>query len=917
MGRWPTVATVFSVLLSLTASAAADTVSFREQVAPLLQTACVGCHSGSKPKASLDLSSRAGLLRGGESGPVVVAGQAIKSRLIEMVRDKKMPPKKPLPTEAVELLRRWIDEGADWTGGDLKPPEVKTDGDLWSLRPIRRPAVPNPPDVAWTNNPIDSFVASHLARMNLVPNPEADRRTYIRRLTLDLTGLWPTPEEVDDFVKDTSPNANEKLVDRLLTSPAYGERWGRHWLDVVRFAESSGFEVNNPRTNAWGYRDYVIRALNRDTLFGQFVREQLAADTIADADELTQWATGFLVGGAHDLVGNQTEEGTRQIRSDDLFDMVSATSATFLGLTAGCARCHDHKFDPISQKDFYALEAVFAGVQHGERPLRPDRPEDRKREAAIVRSRLAEIDAELDRAEPLATPTDHHKATRPPTNPRRNVERFERVEARYVRFTITATNNGAEPCIDELEVYARDSAAGNLALATAGAKATASSEFANNPLHKIAHLNDGRHGNGRSWISAEAGRGWAQIELPKPTRISMIVWGRDREQKFQDRVPSKYRFEVSIDGEKWSTVAGDWDRSSAYVPPENVKALSTERVRLAESLARIERSAVAYVGTFGQPAPTYLLKRGDVMQRSEVVSPGAIHGIGRDLALKPDATDPVRRRALADWIADADNPLSARVMVNRLWHFHFGQGLVRTPSDFGRNGDRPVLPELLDWLAAEFRDNGGRLKPIHRLIVLSKTYRQSSRIDPEKAKIDPSNRGHWRFPSRRVEAEALRDGILQVTGALNRAAGGPGYHLWNYSNYVTIYEPKKTLGPDEFRRMVYQFKPRTQQDRTFGAFDCPDATAAVPRRPISTTALQALNLLNDEFVHSQADRFAERVRQRAGTSERSQVEMAFRLAFQRPPSERERAAGENLVRSTSLSHLCRMLLNANEFVTLE
>jgi hypothetical protein len=910
-------ATTLLVIAGCAATAAAEPVSFRRDVAPLLEQHCVGCHAGPRAKGGFDLSTREKLLAGGADGATVVPGKAANSPLVWFVAGHKMPPKKPLPAEAVAVLRRWVDEGAKWEGGALAAAAAKRAGrDWWSLQSIRRPAVPVPADPAWTANLIDAFVKAGLERAHLDPNPEADRRTLIRRVTLDLTGLWPSPDEVDGFVNDQSPDAYERLVDRLLASPAYGERWSRHWLDVVRFAESHGYEMNTLRPNAWPYRDWAIRAFNRDLPFRQFVSQQLAGDTIPGADDLTSAATGFLVAGAHDLVGNQTEEGKRQQRSDDLFDMVSATSTAFLGLTAGCARCHDHKFDPVMQKDFYALEAIFAGVEHGERPFRSGMSDGRRREVAALRDRLDELDRRIDAAEPEASPKDTGRIGRPPVSARRNVERFAAVEARFVRFTIEATNNGAQPCIDEVEVYAPDRSGGNRALASAGAKATAASELPNFAIHKIAHLNDGRYGNGRSWISNEPGRGWAQIELPRAVRIGLVVWGRDREGKFTDRMPTRYRVEVSLDGHDWQTVAGSWDRGAGYKPPADAAKLGAERDALATRIAALEKPAMVYAGTFRTPDPTYLLKRGDVMQRGEPVAPAAIAGIGPALHLSASSTDPERRRALADWIADPANPLPARVMANRVWHYHFGRGLVRTPSDFGFNGDRPSHPELLDWLAAEFEANGGHLKPLHRLIVLSRTYRQSSRIIEHKAVADADDRLLWRYPSRRLEAEAVRDTILQTTGALVRSGGGPGYHLWAYSNYVTVFTPKAKLGPDEFRRMVYQFKPRTQQDGTFGAFDCPDATAAVPRRQTSTTALQALNLVNDEFMFDQADRFAERLKQ-VTNDEAGQVRAAFRLAFQRDPSPAEAAAAARLVRTAGLAVFCRMLLNANELVTLE
>jgi hypothetical protein len=305
------------------------------------------------------------------------------------------------------------------------------------------------------------------------------------------------------------------------------------------------------------------------------------------------------------------------------------------------------------------------------------------------------------------------------------------------------------------------------------------------------------------------------------------------------------------------------------------------------------------------------------MRKGEQLSPAAVGGIGKPWSLDKNSSDAERRRGLAEWLSDRANPLPARVMVNRIWHFHFGQGIVRTPSDFGFNGDRPSHPELLDWLAAEFQANGWRLKPLHRLIVLSKTYRQSSRIDPEKALVDAGNRLFWRFPARRLEAEAIRDTILQTSGVLDRRMGGPGYHLWNYSGYVIVFTPKTKLGPDEYRRMVYQFKPRLQQDATFGAFDCPDGTGIAPRRPVSTTALQALNLLNDKFMHDQAELFAERLRRDVGNQPESWIQRAFMLSLSRQPSAKELEAAGRLVERHGLASFCRALLNANEFVMME
>ncbi|MFO0844089.1 MAG: PSD1 and planctomycete cytochrome C domain-containing protein [Gemmataceae bacterium] len=888
-----------TLLLLLPVPAAAETPPFSKSVAPLLRSRCLKCHSEDKARGDLKLTTRVAMLA------AVKPGKADESLLFTHVRDGKMPPKQPLPADEVELLRRWIEAGATWDVPELRPdatPVSRAVEDWWSLRPVRRSPMPGVKDGSRVRTPLDAFLLAKLEEKGLSFAPEADRRTLIRRLTFDLLGLAPTFDEVEAFANDPRPDAYERLVDRLLASPHHGERWGRHWLDVARFAESHGYEMNTLRPNAWPYRDYVIRAFNHDVPYRQFVREQLAGDRLGRDDFLTGAATGFLVGGPHDLVGNATPEGKLQQRADDLHDVVSTVGATFLGLTVGCARCHDHKFDPISQRDYYALQAVFAGLEHADRPFRP--ADEKSPLLAQARRRLAEVERQLDELEPLVG-----ASSRPPVNPRRNVERFRPVAARFVRFVIAATNDGTEPCLDELEVYGPGDA-GNLALAHRGVKLSASSVYPNAAIHKLEHLNDGVVGNSRSWISAERGQGWVRLELPAEVTIDRVVWGRDREERFRDRLASGYRVEVSRDGVSWQAVAGSDDRSRTEgTPAPEGKVLRQEADRLLAEIARLREPVKAYAGTFRTPDGVHRLKRGDVTQKLEAVAPGVLQAVPPGIPREGEA-----RLTVADWLGHDDNPLTARVWVNRVWQWHFGTGLVATPSDFGRNGARPSHPELLDWLAAEFRDGGGAPKRLHRLIVLSSAYRQSGRRDARAAAIDADNRLLWRMAPRRLEAEAIRDGMLQASGELNTRMGGPGYHLWEYSGYVIAFTPKKALGSAEFRRMVYQFKPRLQQDGTFGAFDCPDATAAQPRRNASTTALQALNLLNDPFVLARADGLAGRVRCEAGDDPAAQVRHAIRLAFGRDPSDGEREAGVRLVECHGLPLLCRALLNANEFV---
>lgn len=859
------------VLLGLSATAHAD-VDFVRDVQPIFQSRCLGCHGAEKQRSGLRLDLREAALKGGDSQkPAIVPGKSEDSLLLRMVSGReegsRMPPKgDPLSEVQVRLLRDWINQGAKWP--DVAGAGKLPGADHWAFRPVARPAVPAVKKPDWVRNSVDAFILARLETAGLAPSPEADRRTLLRRVYFDVIGLPPTPDEVEAFVRDTDPKAYEKVVERLLASPHFGERWGRHWLDVVRFAESHGFEMNQARGNAWPYRDYVIRAFNEDRPYDRFILEQIAGDAVG-VDE----ATGFLVGGPWDQVKSPDPVLTAQQRADELHDMVSTTGSAFLGLTIGCARCHNHKFDPITQTDYYAVKAIFAGVQHGERPSRTGSP-----------------------------------GLRGPVSRGENVERFAAVEAKFVRFTITATNQ-AEPCIDELEVFTAGDEPRNVALAKNGTKATASSTLPGYAIHKLEHINDGRYGNSWSWISNEPGRGQVTLEFPRVERIDRVVWSRDRDPTptYSDRVATKYEIHISRDGSAWQRVASSADRASS--------------------------STSIYAGKLVSPEETFRLHRGDPTQRRERIAPGAIAAFGAKVALPASASEQQRRLALAKWIADPAHPLTARVAVNRLWQHHFGEGIVSTPSDFGVNGGRPSHPELLDWLASELvalsplpsppaaggegRVRGWSLKAIHRLILLSATYRQSSQPDAKGLAADAGSRLLWRYPPRRVEAESLRDAILCVSGKLDRTMGGPGFDLFEpNTNYVKVYTPKKEFGPDTFRRMVYQSKPRMQLDDTFGAFDCPDAGQIAPKRTSSTTPLQALNLLNSPFLLQQSQVFAERVRKEAGNDGGKQAERAFLLAFGRPPAEEELTAGKRLIAEHGLMVFCRALFNVNEFVYL-
>ena len=921
---------------------AADPIDFERDVAPVFVRHCAGCHNSSDLAGGLDLTQSATAHRGGESQqPAIVPGDAAASQLLARITAGEMPPEgkgqRPSASQVAQLTA-WIASGAAWpTGRTLSTAEFTTDlragRDWWSLSVPKRPPVPAVRQSQRVRVPLDAFVQARLEEQGLSPADETDRATFIRRVSLDLLGLPPTRQEIDEFAGDAAPDAYEKLIDRMLASPRYGERWARHWLDVVRFGESNGYETNTARPNAWPYRDWVIQAINDDLPYPRFVLEQLAGDQLGiDA------ATGFLVAGAHDGVGSPDIELTLQQRLNDLDDIVSTTSSGFLGLSANCAKCHDHKFDPISQRDYYSLQAIFAGVQHGQRAWRTAGSDQRRLQEIELRQKLAIIEREaqeLTRAQqPLAhigpTPAP---AKRPAVNARMNVDRFAPVRARWVRLTVLATSQ-SEPCIDELEIFSANEPSRNIALATLGAKAAASSVFSNgtSSLHKLDHINDGHYGNSCSWISAETGTGWVRIELPQPTVVDCVAWARDREGQFRDRLPTRYRLEVSENGEAWQVVANSEDRQSYDpaatavnmsatdgLPPEVAERVASLRRQAEAILARLDQLAPReiYAGTFAQAEPTHLLYRGEPLQKRDAVNPGAIRAVGDSLTLAADAPEAERRVALAQWIGSPLNPLTARVFVNRIWHYHFGQGLLKTPSDFGFHGGRPSHPELLDWLAIEFMEGGWRPKALHRMIMLSATYRQSSQPNPRCTATDAGNRLLWRFAPRRLEAEAIRDAVLWTSGALDLRMGGPGYEVFEpNTNYVKVYTPKKSFGPAEWRRMVYQNKPRMRQDATFGEFDCPDSSQTMARRNISTTALQALNLLNGPFMLQQAGLFAARLEREHPSDRDAQIDAAFWLAFGRAPDNDEQAAARTLIVEQGLSVFCRALYNANEFVYL-
>jgi hypothetical protein len=750
------------LLLGVVARAnAAPPVPRDGDVAALLARNCLECHNGSDRKGGLDLTRREAALKGGDSGAVLKPGDAGGSELLTRVMDGEMPPKgrRPLAADETALLREWITGGAAWASDPIDPflytSERRAGYNWWSLQPVRKVEPPAVKNETWPVNDVDRFILARLEKAGLNPSPAADRRTLIRRLTFDLLGLPPTPEEVEQFVADEDPRAYERLVDRLLASPQYGVRWARHWLDVVRYGESQGFERNKFRPSAWKYRDFVVEALNSDLPYDDFVRWQLAGDVLRPDDPLAVIASGFLVLGPYDLTAytNGTPDMQKFAREEELEGLVATVSQTFLGLTVNCARCHDHKFDPITQKEFYQLSAALGGTYQGD-----------EREGPKSDERGADLQVQIA--------------------------------------------NSAQAIKD--------------------------------------------------------GKG------PQPELV-------DRQARL-------------------------------------------------ESVVALLKGGPVHTTRPNQPGAWHVLGRGDYRKPGEIVAPAGITAVGKataDWKLATDAPEPQRRLALAEWIASESNPLTARVIVNRLWGHHFGASLVRTPNDLGFQGGRPSHPELLDWLAWQLMhppegQPAWSLKRIHKLMVMSAAYRQEARVTKAGLAADADNRMLWRHPRQRLEAETYRDAVLAVSGQLDRRLGGPGYRDYTVTSAgnnetYTVFE---AVGAEFNRRTLYRTWLRTGTSPLLDALDCPDPSVATPRRSVTSTPLQALSLLNNKFMEHSAERFAERLRSEA-PDEAAQVRRAYALAVARDPSADEAAFAQRFAKEHGLAQLCLVLLNLNEFVYVD
>lgn len=930
-------------------------IDFQNQIAPILSEHCVRCHSANNPKGDISLENVQDLHAHG----YLESGTPGESYLIELVEgvDGEPPqmPKDgpPLSMEQVSLLRQWVAEGGRWPQDVVVRERAKADSSWWSLQPVAPQQ---------THASIDDFVNGKLQEQGLEMNAPADRRTLIRRATYDLLGLPPTPDEIDAFVADDDPMAYEKLIDRLLESPHYGERWGRHWLDVVRFGESNGYERNVIIHNAWPFRDYVIRSINGDKPFDQFIREHLAGDVFGADDPNVAVGSVFLVAGPYDDVGNQDAIQAAQIRANTLDEIIRATSDAFLGMTIGCARCHDHKFDPILQSDYYALYATFAGVRHGSVPLatpqekaeRAARLEPLAAKRATLEKAITDLKQNVLERGKAKLSTYRERWTRGAIDRAGTEEQFDPIVAKYVRLTCEARDSDLESKqgfgIDEFEVWsvADGIPSENVALAANGGKATGASrhieDFPEAYSPRLAI--DGQ--TGARFIAASD---TLTIELARPTRINRIVFSsarnaaNPRQGKFS--FVAEYRIHVSVDGQRWDEVANSYDRAPTdydqnptheeyrllklEISDEETKTqseLQEQLDRVAAKISSVPNVPSVWIGTRNQEdakGPFHVFLGGNPQKLGDEIVASSLSAIDDPSRYRLQANTPEaeRRRALAEWITNERNPLTPRVLANRIWHYHFGTGIVDTPSDFGYMGGRPTHPELLDFLAAKLLESHWRLKPLHRLIMSSQVYRQSSAYRSEAAGMDGDARLLWRFPPRRLSAEEIRDTALMVAGKIRKQPndggrvpdGGPGFRLYHFmQDNVCTYVPLDEHGPSTYRRAVYHQNARASVVDLMTDFDQPDCAFSTPRRSETTTPLQALTMLNHKFTLDMAEAMAARLQREVGSDPLKQVVLAYQLCFGREPTDDESSNCRELMHAHGARALCRVLLNTSELI---
>jgi mono/diheme cytochrome c family protein len=965
-------------------------VDFDRDVKPIFAKNCLSCHGPDKQRGGLRLDRRADALAGGDNGQVLVSGKSDASKLIKLITsddpDTRMPPKNPLSAAEIATLRAWVEAGAKWPDdGSAKA----NPANWWSFKPIKKPVVPE------GANPIDHLIRAKLKEKGLTPSPEADRRTLIRRLYFDLIGLPPAPADVDIFVNSTDPQAYEKLIDQLLASKHYGERWARHWLDVVHFGETHGYDKDKPRPNAWPYRDYIIRAFNQDKPYGRFVAEQVAGDVLYPGTVDGIEALGFLAAGPWDFIGHselpESKIDGKVARHLDRDDFVANTIGTFMGLTVHCAQCHNHKFDPISQEDYYRLQAVFAAIDRTDKTYDADPKIATKRAGleAKKQAATAKMTALLSAARKKAGPgfavvekqlteaSKSTKGTKPPEFGSHSQLSAKQDIAKWVQIdlgeSVKLDRVVIKPCHDDFnnigagfgfplrfKAEVSDDPAFKTAVVIAD---ETTKDFPNPALKPYSAKVEGKSGR---YIRVTATKlaprqndyilALAELEAFDADGTNRAK-GKPVTALDSIEAPVRWRKANLTDGLfppaaqlSSEEVAKLTDRRDellkAALGAEGVLAVATCRTEIVAAdagLAAIAGSRrVAYIGAVhtgsgnftgtgaqgGKPRPIHLLARGDVTKPGKEVTPGAITaipGINGNFSLPPNHAEGDRRAALAKWLTNPNNPLTWRVMANRVWQYHFGRGLVDTPNDFGKMGQPATHPELLDYLASELANpdrkvGGGSIKHLHRLIVTSATYKQVSTATDANAKLDGDNQYLWRQNRRKLEAEAVRDSILAVAGNLDLTMGGPSFqdfviekpeHSPHYQYH--LHDPEDTKA---HRRAVYRFVVRSKQQPFMAALDCADPSLAVEKRNQTQTPQQALALLNNNLAVAMAKHFASRV-EKMGNTDAERITAAVRLALARDPTPKERDALAAYAKEYGLANACRVILNLNEFVFVD
>ena len=898
-------------------------IDFDRDIAPIFEERCWYCHGEDEQESGLRLDLRPHMLRGGDSGlAALVPGKPEKSYLIEVINhvdeDMAMPPDDDkLPQEEIDLLTRWIKEGANWPGQmDAVLDETSAH---WSFQAVVRPDVPASDK---TKNPVDRFLLAKLAEHDLSFSQPADARSLIRRASIVLTGIAPTPDETksftEAFAKD-SEQAYQQLIDRLLGSQHFGERWAQHWLDVIRWAETNGSEANLYRKNAWIYRDYVVRSFNEDKPYDEFVREQIAGDSLGMGE-----ATGFLVAGPHVPAATVGREPSaiRQARADRMDEIIQTVGASMMGVTMGCARCHNHKFDPITITDYYSMTGVFQDIEFGGRfpEFSPEHP--RRKRGGELRGGIAKQRRILREfggwEENWGAFREMH---------------FKPITTKAIRIRFKMPNVG----LDELEVFGPDNRNENLAHKRRGTKVSGFPEKGIEGRNPIGRLQDGEFGT-MTWRAKTEKNAkpedqpWVRYDFENPESIDRLRLSSNREYFYDtdylDKKPylPAYQYDMDIlkeDG-TWQPWVGTWfvNKKLSQQHPERESVLN-EIQSLIATLSE-EGPRPSFVGRFVRPVTTHVLHRGSPENPRDEVMPAGPAVFDGDLSLTSDSPGSKRRAEFAKWISSPENPLTSRVMANRIWHHVFGLGIVPTTSDFGKAGAPPTNQALLDWLAAEFvqpsTDNSAAkpwsMKSMIRMLVMSDAFRQSSMPNPQGMAKDAGSALLWRFPPKRVEAEVIRDSILQASGSLDRTIGGRSYRIHNEKKTYAQWEVVKNYGPETWRRMLYQERMRRVDDQMFTAFDFPDCGQVRAKRPVSTTPLQALNLMNSDFVIEQSKLIAKQASGNTGNDLRSAIEACFQLLLSRAPEPGELDDCEELAKSTDLSLVCRTLMNTNEFAFL-